>query len=109
MPTSRAPREDMIARPGPIESAIIITETIAAVVLERSETSVALRSRETIARADAVEIAVRSEISSILESRDTIAPVESLRRKPALIKRPDVSTRKSLTLRKRIRPHAHPR
>jgi hypothetical protein len=109
MPTSRAPREDMIARPAAIDSAVIITEPIAAVPLERSEISVVVRSRETIARAGAIEIAVRSKISIALESRDRIAAVESSRRKLAPIERPDVSTRKSLTLRKRIRPRAHAR
>src|SRR6202022_555940 len=100
MPISRALRKDMIARPGAVESAVIVTEPIAAGALDRSEISVVLRSRETIGRTGAVESALNIiertktiyaarlnsfKISIVLESRDRVAAIESSRRKPALI------------------------
>jgi hypothetical protein len=98
----------MITRPGAIESAVIITEPIAASALDRSKIVVVLESAKTIGRAGAVEIAVRSKISIALES-DTIAAVESSGRKPALIERRHVPTRieRALTERGGHRTRAH--
>src|ERR1700731_1391071 len=88
----------MVARPGPVESAVTISEAVYAVALNRSKIVVVPESGESIGL----------DRSVVLELCKTVAVAERSRRKLALNNR-SVSTRKGLTLRKRIRPHAHAR